>query len=408
MTRTPRTSKVLNAMFSPVIRGYADPATAWDKAVAQVEQDAGLRDRAFADDLGRVVTSYAEEPRILPLGWTIGLGQVKDRYANRLRILRMVEEHPEIVGEPITDPVFVLGLPRTATTLAHRVLAASPAHRGPAMWEMLHTGYEDPSTAKREIKRLDQGQALMGVFAPALKHIHPTGAAQAEESLMLLPHGPFWQYMFGPMPSYGAWYAGRGAAELAGDYEYLKLGLQALQFGRERKRWILKYPGHLNDMTTIKQVFPDATFVWTHRDPASVLGSTCSMVETLWSTYQTDPSPQDIGRFVLEKMTAMVDNALEARLSLPPSSIVDVPYHKLSADPHTEVPRLYTAIGATWTESDAAQLDRVVTKPAGTRKHEYDIDHYALPPNQVEEAFAAYLGLLRNFDELDAEPTAEL
>ncbi|MBO0610788.1 sulfotransferase family protein [Myceligenerans salitolerans] len=409
MTRTPRTSKVLNTVLGPLARGHEDPANAWEKAVAQVEEEAGTQDRKFADDLGRVATAIGEEPRLMPLGWTFALSQIKDRYANRLRINTLLDEHPDIADEPITDPVFVLGLPRTATTLAHRVLAASPAHRGPLMWEMSHTGLEDPGAAEREIRKLDQGSKFVtGLFAPSLKHMHPSRAEQPEESMMLLPHGTFWSLLHGTLPAYRDWYAGRGEAELAGDYEYLKQGLQVLQYGRERKRWVVKYPGHLNDMPTIKKVFPDATFVWTHRDPATVLASTCSLVATMWSMYQKDPDPREVGRLVLDTMVTWVDNALESRLSLPPSSIVDVPYHKLSADPHTEVPRVYAAIGAEWTASDEAQLDQVLARPAGTRPHRYDIADYGLEPNQVEESFAAYLGLLHNFDVLDAKPTAEM
>jgi hypothetical protein len=409
MTRTTRISKVLNTVFGPLVKGRDDPAAAWAKAVAKVEEETGTRDPKFADGLGVVLTSIAEEPRLTPLGWSLALTAVKDRYANRLRIDNLLAEHPEIAEEPITDPVFVLGLPRTATTLTHRVLAASPHHRGPLMWEMMHTGLEDPAVAAREIKKLDQGTSfLWNLLAPDLKHMHPTRAALPEESLMLLPHGAYWRFQYAAMPSYADWLAARSAADLAADYEFLKLGLQVLQHGRERKRWILKYPGHLNDMTTIKEVFPDATFVWTHRDPATVVASTCSLVEALWAVYQKDPDPREVGRLVSDSMVTWIDSALEARLSLPPSSIVDVPYHKLSADPHTEVPRVYAAIGAPWTASDEAQLDGVLARPAGTRPHRYDIADYGIPPNQIEESFAAYLGLLRNFDALDAEPTAEL
>ncbi|MFC8796763.1 sulfotransferase family protein [Promicromonospora sp. NPDC057138] len=409
MSSTTRAAKVLNTVFGPAVRGREDPAGAWAKAVAQVEKEAGAQDPELADGLGRVFASIVEEPRLTPLGWFFALNVVKARYVNRLRIQTLLAERPEIGAEQITDPVFVLGLPRTATTLTHKVLAASPDHRGPLAWEMAYTGLEDPKVAKREIKRFDQSiQLVTSVFAPALKHIHPISATDPEESLVLMPHGTFWPLFHGSMPSYRDWYAQRSAAELAGDYEYLKQGLQVLQHGRAPKRWIVKYPAHLNDMTVIKKVFPDATFVWTHRDPAAVVGSSCSLIETLWAPYQTDPDPLEVGQLVMDSMVTWVNNALEARLSLPPSSIVDVPYHALSHDPHTEVPRLYSAIGATWRDSDAAQLDRVLARPAGTRPHEYDMRRYGLQPEQVAEEFAGYLRLLNTIDVLDARPKAEM
>ena len=409
MSRTTRASKVLNTVFAPVVRGRDDPAGAWAKAVAEVEKDAGAQDRELADGLGRVFASIAEEPRLTPLGFIFALGVVKDRYANRLRIKNLLAERPEIAAERITSPVFVLGLPRTATTLTHKVLAASPDHRGPLAWEMSSTGLEDPAAAKRAIKKFDQSaQIFTRVFAPSLKDIHPIRAEDPEESLLLMPHGTFWPLFHGSMRSYRDWYAQRSAADLAGDYECLKQGLQVLQHGRAPKRWIVKYPAHLNDMTVIREVFPDATFVWTHRDPATVVASACSLVETLWAPYQMDPDPLEVGQLVMESMVTWVNNALESRLSLPPSSIVDVPYHALSHDPHTEVPRVYSAIGATWSASDEAQLDRVLARPAGTRPHEYDMRRYGLEPDQVEQEFAGYLRLLNTIDTLDAKPKAEM
>lgn len=409
MSRTTRASKVLNTVFAPVVRGRDDPAGAWAKAVAEVEKDAGIQDPELADGLGRVFASISEEPRLTPLGWMFSLSVVKDRYTNRLRIKKLLAERPEIAAEQITNPVFVLGLPRTATTLTHKVLAASPDHRGPLAWEMSNTGLEDPAAAKRAIKKFDQSaQIFTKVFAPSLKDIHPISAKDPEESLLLMPHGTFWPLFHGSMPSYREWYAQRSAAELAADYACLKQGLQVLQHGRAPKRWIVKYPAHLNDMTVIKEVFPDATFVWTHRDPATVVGSACSLVETLWAPYQTDPDPLEVGELIMDSMVTWVNNALESRLTLPPSSIVDVPYHALSADPHTEVPRVYSAIGARWTASDEAQLDRVLARPAGTRRHEYDMRRYGLQPEQVEEQFAGYLRLLNTIDTLDAQPKAEM
>ncbi|WP_307816137.1 sulfotransferase family protein [Myceligenerans indicum] len=408
-TTTTRASRVLNTVFAPAIRGRDDPAGAWAKAVAQADEELGVQDPELADSIGRVFASIVEEPRLTPLGWFFALSVVRDRYANRLRIKKVLAEHPEAAAEQIKNPVFVLGLPRTATTLTHKVLAASPEHRGPRAWEMTFTGLEDPEVARRESKRFDQNiKIVTRLFAPGLKHIHPIRAEDPEESLVLMPHGTFWPLFHGSMHSYRDWYANRSEAELAGDYECLKQGLQVLQHGREPKRWILKYPAHLNDMPVIKKVFPDATFVWTHRDPATVVGSACSLVETLWAPYQREPDPREVGRLIMESMVTWVDNALEARLSLPPSSIVDVPYHALSHDPHTEVPRLYSAIGATWTESDAAQLDQVLARPAGTRQHKYHMARYGLQQAQVEEAFAPYLRLLKGFDSLDAQPTADL
>ncbi|WP_164545196.1 sulfotransferase family protein [Antribacter gilvus] len=404
MSHTPRITRALNTVLGPVIKGYEDPVRSWAKAVAQIEKKAGAEDREFADGLGRVVQGAAEIPQLSPVGWFLITADIKGRYVNRLRVNRVLAEHPEVADEPITAPVVVCGLPRTATTLAHRVVSASPEHRAPLLWEMQSTGLEDPQAARKIIKQLEQGVSLTEKLAPDISDMHPITVDKPEESMVVLPHGFHWEIIHGLMPSYREWLAGH---DTTADYVYLKQCLQVLQHGRERKRWVLKYPGHLADMDTMRTVFPDATFVWTHRDPVTVIGSTCSLTETLWRVYQHDVDRQEIGRFVLDLLVAQVERGLELRRQLPPSSIVDVPYHKLSADPFTEVPRLYAAIGAAWTTRDQENLADVIARPRGSAPHQYDLSLY-LDPAEVEETFAPYNRLLDRLDLRDAEPAVEL
>lgn len=404
MSPTPRTTRVLNAVLALSAKGQQDPAGSWAKAVAQIEKKAGAQDRPFADGLGRIIEGAAEIPQLSPLGWFLIFNEVRGKYTNRLRVNRVLSEHPQVADEPITAPVFVCGLPRTATTLAHRVLAESPDHRGPRTWELQHTALHDPRTARKVIKQLEQALSLMEMVAPGLQEKHPTYIDRPEESVLFFAHGPHWPLQRGPMPSYSAWLADY---EVRSEYEYLKLGLQVLQHGRERKRWVLKYPGHLGDMDTIRQVFPDATFVWTHRDPITVIGSFASLLETLRVMVQHEVDPEEIGRSALDHLVTQVERGLEIRMSLPPSSIVDVPYHKLAADPFTEVPRLYSAIGATWTSRDQEHLAEVIAKPKGAPSHHYDLSRY-VDRAEVETRFASYNSMLDRLDLRDAAPAVEL
>lgn len=98
---------------------------------------------------------------------------------------------------------------------------------------------------------------------------------------------------------------------------------------------------------------------------------------------------------------------LALRMTLPPSSIVDVPYRRLSAAPLEEVPRLYAAIGAPWTATDHENLAAVVARPAGTTAHRYDLGLY-VDPERAAETFAPYNRLLDRLDLRAAEPAVEL
>ncbi|THV30088.1 sulfotransferase family protein [Glycomyces paridis] len=399
MRRVSFTAKALNLVLAPSTSGRKRPLEAWAKTVSEVVRSSGHSaegEETFIEEFGFMLKCLADEPRLTPLGWTSAIAEAKPRLENRLRVKAIAAEHPAVLDERIERPVFVIGLPRTATSLAHRILAASDDHRGPYMWEMLHTDLEtSPEVIGKRIDAAAKGIKLMMRVAPSWKVIHPSAVDIPEESMMVLPHGVYHLFLRGLMPEYREWLAARDTTP---DYEYLKLALQILQHGREPKRWVLKYPGHLSDIETIRKVFPDATFVWTHRDPVTVIGSLCSLMETSWSTYQQRPDLHDIGRLAVELTSEAVRKGRESRVALPAGTIVDVPYALLNSDPHHEVPKIYEAIGATWTEKDAGNLDAVVTGPVTDRKHEYGVARYGLDLSGVEDAFGDYTRLVASLN----------
>jgi len=399
MSRTTLTASVVNAMLAPSAGGRKRPEEAWAKTVAGLEQSTGWSlsgDEQFAADLGFHLRCLADEPRLTPFGWQSGLQDAKGRLESRMRIRHLFETRPEIADEQIVDPVFVVGLPRTATTLAHKVLAVSDDHRGPLLWEMLRPDVAgDPAETEKFIKTIESGARMMVRFAPSWEVIHPIRAREPEESMFILPHGTFHLALRAALPEYRAWL---GERDYLPDYVYLKRALQVLQFGREPKRWTLKYPAHLNDLEVIRRVFPDARFVWTHRDPTTVMGSVCSLMETSWSLYQRRPDLDQIGELALSMLVESIEKGRNARIKLPTEAIVDVPYHRLNSDPQAEVPKLYETLGAKWTEKDAGNLASVLARPQSDRRHEYSLSRYGLSIMGVEEAFGDYTNLVGGFN----------
>jgi hypothetical protein len=189
------------------------------------------------------------------------------------------------------------------------------------------------------------------------------------------------------MPEYHEWLRDRDHLP---DYEYLRQALQVLQYGRERERWILKSPMHLERLPAVLKVFPDATIVWTHRDPVTVIGSLCSLVETTQAMHVRRPDLHGIGRMWLDIQARAVELGRDARVRGPRGAFVDVPYTWLNAEPHEKIPRLYELIGSKWTEDDARNLDDVLARPGIGRQHEYELSRYGLSPTEVEEAFGDY------------------
>jgi hypothetical protein len=389
LSRTTFTYKAINAALAPT-KLLRHPEKQWRNAVAGAEKDAGVAvgpaEATWVQEFGFLLEQLAAVPNLNPVGWTGSVMEARRRLANRLRIRHLHETRPAIADEPIASPVFVVGLPRTATTLAHRLLAASPEHRGPMLWEMFYTDLEQSPKVEQQRQRAIAKLYAPAKYAPDFDTVHPIDPGRPEESMFLLPHGEYRVLFHAMMPAYRAWLRDR---DRTGDYEYLKAALQVLQHGRDRRRWVLKYPLDLACMDTIVKVFPDATFLWTHRDPTTVVGSLCSLMELSQSMYTDRPDRDAIGRLAVDAMAETIE-AGRAFRTAHPGRVLDVPYHLLVSAPERYVPELYERLGARFTLVDSEHLAAVIARPVRDRAHEYSINTYGLDHDAVEARFGEY------------------
>lgn len=385
---------VLNTLAGPFTLGPRGPRHP-EAAVRRMAQRAAKAAGAPAPDLDHpelrnfafLVEQFAAADHLSPIGWASVTLDLQTRLANWLRVQRLHAEHPELEAEDVSDPVFIVGLPRTATTLTHHLLANAERHRGTRLWELLHPALplSDTETATI-ITGVERGQQLVRLLIPEMVNIHPQAATRPDETAFLFFHGPQHQAR-ALMPAYAAWEADRNPI---GDYQYLKQVLQVLQHGREPRRWVLKNPIHLGSLRQLLQVFPNATIVWMHREPRTVIGSLCSLVETSHRLHLRRVDRQAIGRMCLDMLSGLVDAGRDARTTMPPGHIIDVPYDWLTAAPFETVPRLYDLIGAHWTARDENGLASILARPSGARRHDYAASWYGLDDIEIDQRFGDY------------------
>ncbi|MEU6304216.1 sulfotransferase family protein [Streptomyces chartreusis] len=393
MSTPPLALALANQLLRPAFGSRRSPDRIFDRIVVETGEAKG--DGQFVDDFRALLGWWAKAENLTPVGWQSAQVFVRRHLANRARIRTLIAERPEIEREPIEKPVFVVGLPRTATTVTHAVLALSAEHRGPLLWELLSPDLELPPRERgRAIsagRRMVRGTHL---FTPRFRDIHPMAAEGPEECTFALPHAlmPLSQAL---IPEYTAWYRER---DFTDDYRYLKQVFQVLQYGRPRHRWVLKSPLHLGNLDALHRVFPDATLVWCHRDPVTAVASFCSLIEHGMTVSTRPLDLHGIGATWFGLLGRAVRRGLAARAALPREAVVDAPYSWLGAEPAVGAPKLYDAVGARWTQAEAARLAGVVARPKGTRPHRYDLARYGLDRDEVEAAFADYNALRAEVD----------
>lgn len=395
MRRTARWLSAANALNVPKVasqRARADKV--FDrmvrKAESQAQADAGVASE-FIDSYRFLFGEIAKQDTLSVIGWQGYIDDLTRRMTNHLRIEWIIAGRPEIAAEPIDRPVVVVGLPRTATTLAHKILLRPEGNRAPLMWELMntHRGDIDPKLRSKLIKDAQTMADLASKASPVWDLIHPMNALQPEECVFALPHG-YGFYTRASMPGYRKFIDERDYTE---DYEHLKRVLQVLQWHRPKRRWVLKCPFHLFNLDTLLEVLGDATIVWMHRDPATVMGSWCSLVETGRALHHRRYDPAEIGPEWLEILSNGVSAARGVRAASPRERFVDVPYHSLTADPHAFLPKLFERLDMRWTEAEDANLDKVLARPRMRRSHEYHLSRYGIDLDDVEAAFGDYVHL---------------
>jgi hypothetical protein len=346
-------------------------------------------DEAFRTGLDVLTQSLEEEAALTFLGRVAARSRLTSLLEQRLRLqnARVLYE-----GETVTKPVFVLGLPRTGTTVLYGMLAANPALRSPSSWEVARPfpapADEDPERVKASQKDLDGFRRL----APGIDQIHPMGPHLPQECLaMQAPSFSSYEFVTTfPVPSYWEWLRQQ---DMAPAYAYERRFLQHLQSGGHRgEHWVLKTPCHLMWLDALLEVFPDALLVHTHRDPTTVLASVSSLMSTIRSAVSDRVDPVAIGREQLDAWTWGMQRVMAARDRLPSDRVVDVRYEDTVAHPVETVEKVYAHLGLDYTPAVAegvrAYLAANPRDKHGT--HTYTLQEFGLDQDEVEAAFATY------------------
>ncbi|MCH7231503.1 sulfotransferase [Glycomyces sp. L485] len=395
MRRTTARLHLYNTMLAPGLITRRDVDRVFEairRKAAAANGGVALTDADQTDlaDLKTLLGCFAAIEGLSGVGWRSAQDLVKSRIENRYRIRGLQAKHPKILDEPVNRPIFVVGLPRTATTLTHKILARADGCRGPKLWEMYNLGLAvDDATRARQIKQTQKRVDMTLQISPDWNIIHPVDADGEEEDYFVKDHtalhcavAPIWDYLdFLTEHDFSA------------DYRLLKEALQVLSYERPRARWVIKHPGNLFSIASIREVFPDADIVWTHRDPSTVMGSMCSMAESLHRLHIKPGAVDlaDIGRMWLRILSEGVAGARDQRTTIDRAAIHDVGYHWLMSDPHTYVPELFAELDLPWTGRDRSRLEAALSRPIDRRLHEYTLGRYGLDHATIEQAFGDYV-----------------
>lgn len=368
-----------------------------DDIIAKAREATGLTDLgdpAALEGLEVLVKASNEEANLSEAGAPRWEAQLVGTLANRLRIVDYLKKHPELLERPVERPTFVFGLPRTGTTLTINLLSADPVRRCLLRWEALNSAPPAKAGELHSDPRYvaEQQKLEMSIkFAPHIAAIHYEDADSPTECQYPMALS-FCAQIFDSnirAPSYSKWFF---EADYMPAFRFHKQLLQLLQ-ANNGGRWTLKNPWHPLFLNELTAVYPDAQLAMTHRDPAEVVGSACSLIRHVRPMFSDQVDLREIADWMIATFDLMIERQNAFRDKHGEDAIFDIQYAEQLRDPIGQMRKLYARFGEDFTpEAEAAMTKLLSENPQGKHgKHTYSLAEFGLTEEGVRKHFKDYI-----------------
>ena len=376
-----------------------DSATLHAQAVGELGlDDFGPQD--YRERMDLLLECFRSLPGLSAAGQVNLYAQFVQLLKNRLLLTDLVRREPEVLDIELVPPVVIAGLPRTGTTHLQQLLDATGLFRTLPYWESLEPF---PLPGERGVQpdpRIGRTVAALDAMHAAVPHLilmhEMDGPEHVHEEISLLAND-FSTMYFETLSDVPRWVDHYRAHDQTPHYAYLRLQLQALlHLGDERRggrRWLLKSPQHLEQLPVLAEVFPEATVVVTHRDPAHVVTSLASMVAYIERMFRDAPlDPHATGARWADRLGEMLDALMRDRDVLGPDSSIDLPFDTFMADQVGALERVLALAGEELTPAARAGAEGYLATHA--RGHlgrvDYRPESVGLDAEELAARFAPY------------------
>ncbi|UVE17442.1 sulfotransferase [Pseudomonas sp. LS44] len=367
-----------------------------------IERAKGLNN--FGDDnyrqaLQALLDALAADAELSQTGLYLMQERLVGQLVNRLVMEDYLSRYPEITQIELDDPLVIVGLPRTGTTMLQRTLAVDPRFYSAAWWETRYPAPLEGETLAVPAKRIAQAKAeveLMAEAIPQILAIHPLDAVLCDEEFMLMEHS-FLCAMdaYANVPSYTRWLDQQDQRPV---YTQLKRMLQFLQWQKNQRgepagqRWLLKAPQHLHTLHLLLDVFPKAQVILTHREPAQTIPSMASMAHTLWQMYSDNPDPKAAGAQWNSRMARGIRHTMQVRDQHAAERFLDINFADTVTKPMEMLEKVYAFANLPFT--DKARADAQVWLSQNSRgkraSHDYSLERFGLNEAQMTQDYREY------------------
>jgi hypothetical protein len=370
-----------------------------DHLLRTAQKNTGLDDFGeddFVQPMSLLLDCLEKEADLSLLGRIIAKADLLRTLENRLGIVALLKQHPEITEQPIERPIVVVGPPRSGTTIFHDLLVMDPDNRIPLSWEASYPLPPPETASYRSDPRIARVQAdldRVDQLLPDFKKMHPMGAERAQECVSITSHdfaSMIYQVQF-HVPTYDRWVM---ACDMKSALQWHRRFLQVLQWKAPGQRWALKSPQHMWHLEQIHRDYPDALFVQTHRDPVKTVISMSNLAATLQGLGSDKADLPRIAAYYAEALAVGYNNTVAYRKSgkLPKEQVVDLYFSDFMADQVGTVRRAYQHFGMDLSDQAAQSMQSFLDDNPADKfgKHLYQLADTGMDEDYLRGLFTNY------------------
>jgi hypothetical protein len=320
-----------------------------------------------------------------------------DVLRGRAGAVRSMKQTPGFDAHAIRSPVIITGVPRTGTTALHRLIAVDRRFQGLQNWLLDSPMPRPPIDTWHDYPQFRKTAAAVEALyaaAPEKRAAHYRAAEEIHECCMVLRQSfvsNLWNCAWSAA-TYDAWWQCQ-SEEAA--YRHFHRCVQLIGSNEPGTRWLLKNPGHIENLNLLFAIFPDAKVIQTHRDPARAVPSLVSLLMQLNSITE-EVRHQQRAETMLAREVAKWSHAVrkaERVRQQHPGQVLDIVHGDFHRDPMGVLERIYAFIGMEIIDDVRAGFaKRIGEKPELSHGvHRYNIADYGMTEEQVREPFGDYI-----------------
>lgn len=357
-----------------------------DWLIEHAEQETGLNNWGDPDvraPLVRIIAGYEKSGLLTPVGRRILRRVLLGFLVQRLRIVDKINESPEISSRQVDRPVFIVGMPRSGTSLLYNLLALDTRFRALRTREMFNPLDDSPLGPVNP----DRKTPLRDYFYPGLNAIHPSSPLDIEESTRLLAnsfYAPGFFSLFGESNDYETWLTEQPEEQWVMAYKLYKQQMQILDRDGMKQRWLLKSPAHAFSLDILLHVFPDARVIVPVREMEVTFPSMASLFATFRSLYNSPVGRPHEWQRALE-LACETQSRLAESVDAFQESIMVIDFDRLVQDQEGSLRQIYNWLETPPPKELAESIDAYRQMDTHRGGHSYRLEQFGIELGMIEQ-----------------------